>query len=289
MLLAVHIGNNVLTPAWELGGFALAGVLLVVGAWRLREEEVSRVALLTAVFFVASSIHVRLWPGSVHLLLNGLVGIVLGWRAVPALFVGLLLQAILLDHGGYTALGVNTCVVTAPALLSCGLFRLLHRVSWLKHAASRSLLVAVAAALWLLSGVASLSLLYLHFIGEPDDRTVEQTVSVLLHAVTLSSALVFAGLVAWIERRLENAPEFALGLLVGIVAVVLTVALNCSVLIAGGAYFGATPPLVLAVLHLPVAAVEGVVMGFTVGFLAKVKPELLGITPRAPAGIPRQV
>src|SRR5258708_15430014 len=138
MLLAVHIGNNVLTPAWEVGGFALAGVLLVVGAWRLREEEVSRVALLTAVFFIASSIHVRLWPGSVHLLLNGLVGIVLGWRAVPALFVGLLLQAVLLDHGGYTALGVNTCVVTAPAPTAWVLFRLLQRCSWLNAPAAPS-------------------------------------------------------------------------------------------------------------------------------------------------------
>jgi cobalt/nickel transport system permease protein len=276
MLLAVHIGNNVLTPSWELGGFALAGVLLVVGAWRLREDEVSRVALLTAVFFIASSIHVRLWPGSVHLLLNGLVGIVLGWRAVPALFVGLLLQAALLDHGGYTALGVNTCVVTAPALVAWGLFRLLHRVSWLRHPAARSLLVAIAAALWFLSGVASLSLLTMHLGAEAGGDAIDRTVSVLLHPATPASALLFAVAVAWLERRLENAPEFALGLLVGIVAVLLTVALNCGVLIAGGAYFGATPPLVLAVLHLPVAAVEGVVMGFTVGFLAKVKPELLG-------------
>ncbi len=65
-------------------------------------------------------------------------------------------------------------------------------------------------------------------------------------------------------------------MLIGVLTVMLTVALNCSVLIAGGAYFGPTPPLVLAIVYLPVAAAEGVILGFTVGFLAKVKPELLG-------------
>src|SRR5438552_196674 len=125
MLWAVHIGNEVLNPAWEIGGFAAAAVLLAVGAWRIREEEVPRIALLTAAFFVSSSIHVPLGPTSVHLLLNGLVGVMLGWRAAPAIFIGLLLQAVLLGHGGYFALGVNACVLTAPALLSGLLFRCL--------------------------------------------------------------------------------------------------------------------------------------------------------------------
>ncbi len=77
---------------------------------------------------------------------------------------------------------------------------------------------------------------------------------------------------------MEHAPEFPLGMLLGLVTVMATVALNCCVLIAGGAYFGPTPPLVLAIVYLPVAAIEGVVIGFTVGFLAKVKPELLGLS-----------
>jgi hypothetical protein len=43
--------------------------------------------------------------------------------------------------------------------------------------------------------------------------------------------------------------------------------------------------LLTFVAHVPVAAVEGVVLGFTVGFLARVKPELLGLdAPTVPSG-----
>jgi hypothetical protein len=35
--------------------------------------------------------------------------------------------------------------------------------------------------------------------------------------------------------------------------------------------------LVLVIAHLPFAVIEGVILGFVVGFLAKVKPEMLGI------------
>ncbi|MFX9008165.1 energy-coupling factor ABC transporter permease, partial [Acinetobacter baumannii] len=64
---AVHIADNVLTAPWWLAGFAGAAVLAGLGAWRLREEEIPRIALLTAAFFVASSIHIRIPPTSAHL------------------------------------------------------------------------------------------------------------------------------------------------------------------------------------------------------------------------------
>ena len=64
----------------------------------------------------------------------------------------------------------------------------------------------------------------------------------LLHPIAIGAALVFGIGAAAIERRLENAPEFPLGLLIGEVSVLLTVALDCAVLTLGGAYFGETPP-----------------------------------------------
>src|SRR4051794_36110588 len=116
MLLAMHISDGVLTPSWLIGGVIVAGVLALVGCWRIRDEEIPRIALLTAAFFLTSSLHIKVGPSSVHLLLNGLVGVLLGWRAALAIPIGLLLQAVLLQHGGLWSLGVNSCVQVLPAL-----------------------------------------------------------------------------------------------------------------------------------------------------------------------------
>lgn len=152
-LFAVHISYGVLSPWAELLGFAVAAVLLVPAVWRVREEEIPRIALLTAAFFVSSSIHVKFGSTSVHLLLNALVGVVLGRRAPLAIVVGLVLQATLLVHGALTTLGVNTAVISLPALLAGPLFRVLasrrpspRRATW-SGALSGWLIVILTAAL----------------------------------------------------------------------------------------------------------------------------------------------
>ena len=64
--------------------------------------------LAAAAAFVVSTIH---FPGPavpLHLGLYGLLGIVLGGRAFPVLYVCLLFQSILLQHGGLLSLGVNS-------------------------------------------------------------------------------------------------------------------------------------------------------------------------------------
>ena len=126
-LFAVHISDGVLTWPWLAGGFVFAAILLTFSAWRLRDDEIPRIALLTAAFFVSSEIHIKIPGTSIHLLLVGLVGVVLGFRAALAIVIGLVLQAFLREHGGRWTLGINTCVMTLPALFSFVLFRGLHR------------------------------------------------------------------------------------------------------------------------------------------------------------------
>jgi cobalt/nickel transport system permease protein len=84
---------------------------------------------------------------------------------------------------------------------------------------------------------------------------------------------------AWLERSLDTSPEFPLGLLVGELSVLATVALHCGVLILGGESNWQVWAMIDLIVHLPIAVIEGVVLGFTVGFLARVKPELLGWKP----------
>src|SRR5260370_37530133 len=105
-------------------------MVVVMGSWRIEDDEIPRIALLTAAFFVVSLIHVPVpgLPTSAHLLCNGLLGVVLGRRAALAIPIGLLLQAVLLQHGDLTTLGGNTCVMGLPALVAWELFAGLQRL-----------------------------------------------------------------------------------------------------------------------------------------------------------------
>ena len=92
-----------------------AGTL--VGLKKLDLERIMEVSMLTATFFVASLIHVPIGPASIHLVLNGLLGIMLGWVSFPAILVGLLMQAVFFQYGGLVVLGVNGINMALPAVL----------------------------------------------------------------------------------------------------------------------------------------------------------------------------
>lgn len=64
--------------------------------------------LAAAAAFVVSTIQFPVGPLPAHLGMFGLLGIVLGRRAFPVLYVCLLFQALLLQHGGLVSLGVNS-------------------------------------------------------------------------------------------------------------------------------------------------------------------------------------
>jgi cobalt/nickel transport system permease protein len=100
----------------------LAAGGVAYGLRSLTLERIPAAGVLSASFFVASLIHVPVGPSSVHLILNGLAGLILGWAAFPALFVGLLLQAVFFGFGGLTVLGVNALNIAFPAVLAGLLF-----------------------------------------------------------------------------------------------------------------------------------------------------------------------
>lgn len=210
---AVHISDGILRPPWLAAGFVLSGLLVLLAMLRVRDEEIPRIALLSAAFFVATLMHLPLGPTRVHLLLNGLVGVVLGRRAPLAIVMGLVLQAVLLGHGGFTTIGVNACVMTLPALLAAALFAALRRLPWFGRGANT---------------------------------------------------------ITWL-----------CGCLLGMVSVLATLVLQAIVLLWGGAEDWHQIVWLVFYAHLPIVALEGVVLGFTVNFLARVKPEMLGLSAEA--------
>ncbi|MCD6363080.1 MAG: cobalt transporter CbiM [Synergistetes bacterium] len=113
----MHISEGVLSAPVLATGALLTASGTYLGLKRLKEKDIPTVGVLSSAFFVASLIHVPLGPTSVHLILNGLNGIILRWAAFPSLLVALFLQAVLLQFGGLTTLGVNTFNMAFPAVL----------------------------------------------------------------------------------------------------------------------------------------------------------------------------
>jgi cobalt/nickel transport system permease protein len=113
----MHISEGVLSAPVLITGAVLTVGGLVAGLRSIRSEDIPKASILSAVFFVASLIHVNIGPSSTHLVLNGLIGVMMGVGAFPVIFLGLLLQGLLFNFGGMTTLGINTFNMAAPAVL----------------------------------------------------------------------------------------------------------------------------------------------------------------------------
>jgi cobalt/nickel transport system permease protein len=118
----MHISEGILSAPVLVTGAALAAAGVAIGVKKMDPDTIPRVAVLSSTFFVASLIHVPIGPSSIHLILNGVNGLLLGWLCVPSIFIALTLQAILFQYGGITVLGVNTVNMALPGLICYYLF-----------------------------------------------------------------------------------------------------------------------------------------------------------------------
>ncbi len=118
----MHISDGVLPTTVIVGGFAASLAIVGWTARKIDPEDLPKVAVVTSAFFVASLVHVPIGPTSVHLLIPGLVGILLGGGAFISIGLGIILQSLLFQFGGITAIGANACMMGIPALISGWLF-----------------------------------------------------------------------------------------------------------------------------------------------------------------------
>lgn len=114
----MHISDGVLPTSVAIGSYVVSAVICAWSLRRTRSDDLPKVAVMTAAFFVASLVHVPFGPTSVHLLIPGLVGALLGPSAFLAIALGLVLQCLLFQFGGLTALGANLLMMALPALLA---------------------------------------------------------------------------------------------------------------------------------------------------------------------------
>ena len=119
----MHISEGVLSVPVLITGATVCIAGVGIGLKKMDYDKLPRVAVLASAFFLASLIHVPIGPSSVHMVLNGVTGLLLGWAAFPAIMIAVALHAILFQFGGLTTLGVNTCNMAVPAIVCYYFFR----------------------------------------------------------------------------------------------------------------------------------------------------------------------
>lgn len=217
----MHVPDGFLPPAILAAGYVVTAGVTALSLRKINQEDdpraaIPKAALLTAAFFIASTIRFPAPPPatSVHLILCGLMGVILGWYAYPAILVGLILQFLVFGHGGITTLGVNATIMGIPALLAHGVFQIARRR---KSSGVRSLQIAAFVG---------------GFVG-----------------VALAVVAFYTLMVGTIPDALDGTREQA----------------------AIGFF---------SLWHLPIGLIEGVITALLVGYLLRVRPEMLGFEPK---------
>ncbi len=197
----MHIADGILPVAVAAGGYAVTGATTWYSLRKIRQQpdhraEIPKASLLTAAFFVASWIHIPVPPTSVHLVLNGLLGVLLGWFAFPAILIGLVFQAVMFGHGGLTTLGVNAAMMGIPALLAFGIFRARTRFGAADSARLAATFGALGSAAATAFSVLIFYTLLVTTISTNIDAATEQTMIAITSFSHLPVLLIEAALTA---------------------------------------------------------------------------------------------
>lgn len=197
-----HIPDGILSAPVLIGGGIVAAAGVAMALRRLDDRAIVRTAILSAAFFTVSLISVPLGPTSVHLMLGGLMGIMLGWGAALAVLVGLALQAVMFGIGGVTTLGVNTLDIAGPGVVM-GL--LLGPAIRRATGARRGVLAGVAGAGAVLGTGALVSLVLA--LSAPEYSPVARIVLATYVPLALVEAAITAAVVSFLARTEPAALE----------------------------------------------------------------------------------
>ena len=113
----MHISDGILTSEVAIGTAVITVGLLALSFKDLKNKNIAIVSAMSALFFIASFVHIPLGFVQIHLILIGIIGIILGPQVFLAIFIALLLQATLLGYGGISSLGANLIIMSLPAYL----------------------------------------------------------------------------------------------------------------------------------------------------------------------------
>lgn len=119
----MHISEGVLNAKTLIISAPISAIFLLSCIKNVKYEQVPKIAALSAIFFLASFIHIPIGVTSVHLILSGLVGAFLGYNAFLAIFIALFLQGLLFGYGGLSTLGINSLIIGIPAFFGYWIYK----------------------------------------------------------------------------------------------------------------------------------------------------------------------
>lgn len=202
----MHLSEGVLHSSTLLIGAVGAVLGLAIGLKKMTGDKLALTALFSAAFFVASTIHIPVGIGSVHLILNGIAGLFLGWRVFPAFLIALTLQALMFSFGGLAVLGVNLCIMALPAVVVR-----LCVFPWLKANFCRQRLI-VSGILSGVIGVGGAALLASCVLAFDGSNQYHDLISLLLVShlpVFVVDSLISVGVLLTLTKMLPSAFENA--------------------------------------------------------------------------------
>ena len=119
----MHIADGIISTEIAIAADVISiGALYAFGK-KTETDDIPKMGMMAAALFVASLIHFPAAGTSVHLGLFGLAGILLGLRSFPVVFVALLFQSLIFQHGGILSTGLNALNMGAGALAAYLLWR----------------------------------------------------------------------------------------------------------------------------------------------------------------------
>jgi len=119
----MHIADGIVPVAWCGAAYLLAAPAVYLSGRKAEPPEIVKMGLVASSLFAVSLVHIPFAGTAIHVGLLGLAGILLSARSAVVVFAALLLQALLFQHGGLLALGVNTLNMSAGALAAGWLWR----------------------------------------------------------------------------------------------------------------------------------------------------------------------
>lgn len=126
----MHISDGILSSEVVIATSIIGAGLVLYSLKNLKNKNIALLSAMSAIFFIASFIHIPLGPTQIHLVLIGVIGILIGPCVFLSILIALLFQAILLGYGGLTSLGANLIIMSLPAYITYivvkrGMFNLL--------------------------------------------------------------------------------------------------------------------------------------------------------------------